>query len=824
MDTKQFAEIIVDIPAKKLDRIFHYRVPSFLSDRITIGMRVIIPFGPRTVEGYVLGFSDTAEVQDTRDIVDVVENEPLFNKDLLALAAWMSDRYMCSVVDALHAIMPAGTRMVRHKFVFPVGTPGLPVESLSKSLTDLELEVYKYIVKRGKTAYKEINKLYGDRVCRDSLKRLGDLGLVAGSGEMKAKIRPKLVQTVNPALPGEQISELILSIAAKAPRQAQVLKGILDIGACTVSELAAKTGAAPATVRELVKKGLLKISETQVFRGPGGAGSYPVTEPLQPTNAQARVLDNITRSIDRGQFETFLLHGVTGSGKTEVYLQAIAHCLKKGREAIVLVPEISLTPQMVERFKSRFGDRVAVLHSRLSTGERYDEWRQIKDGHYKIVVGARSAVFAPFARPGLIIIDEEHETSYKQEDSPKYHAREVAIARARLGNCVVILGSATPSMESYTRAIAGKYRLLRLDNRIRGLPLPPVSVVDLREEMRVGHRSMFSRLLIEKIHGAMDRGEQVILFLNRRGYSTFVVCRDCGLVMKCPKCNITLTLHAGANVLRCHYCDFVRKAPDICPKCSSRSIRHFGVGTQKVEEEIKKWFPNARVARMDMDTTRGKGSHEKILNDFKKGNIDIMVGTQMIAKGLDFPRVSLVGVITADTSLNLPEFRAAERTFQLLTQVAGRAGRSAIAGEVVIQTYNPEHYSIINASRHDYRNFYQAEMEVRAALEYPPYCSLLRIVVNGLEENSVVRGAEILAEKLRQSTAEYSLGVEQPLLGPSPAPISKLRNKYRWQICVRGKPGSLIRQLVRLEIKKLENDGCFADLRISVDVDPVNMM
>ncbi|MFA5881900.1 MAG: primosomal protein N', partial [Eubacteriales bacterium] len=529
MAIKPYAEVIVDVKAKKVDKVFHYRVPQKLLGRVTEGMRVIVPFGRRTVEGYILGFCDTPETagREIKEITDIIDEEPLLNHDLLTVARWMVDRYMCSMVDAIHAMMPAGFR----------------------------------------------------------------------------KVRPRFIQTIDLDVRGEELNDLIAALSVKAPKQAAVLKTVLAGGAFTGAELARLSGTTPSTVRELIKKGLLVTRQTAVRRDPYALRSFPETEPLNPTSEQKKALRKITGALDRGKHETFLLHGVTGSGKTEVYLQAIAHCLAKGRQAIVLVPEISLTPQMVERFKGRFGSLVAVLHSRLSTGERYDEWQQIKAGRVKVVVGARSAVFAPFADPGLIIIDEEHETSYKQEDNPKYHAREVAVARARLSGSAVILGSATPSLESYSRAVAGRYTLLNLNCRVSGRSLPVVNIVDLREEMHAGHRGIFSRLLLEQTQGVLERGEQAILFLNRRGYSTFVVCRECGLVMRCPKCSITLTLHAGDNVLRCHYCDFRRQAPDICPKCGSQSIRHFGVGTQKVEEEAAKCFPGAGVARMDTDTT-----------------------------------------------------------------------------------------------------------------------------------------------------------------------------------------------------------------------------
>ncbi len=444
---------------------------------------------------------------------------------------------------------------------------------------------------------------------------------------------------------------------------------------------------------------------------------------------QADVYETITRTVIARESKVFLLQGVTGSGKTEVYLQSIALCIEQGRQAIVLVPEISLTPQMVERFKSRFGDAVAVLHSRLSGGERYDEWRKIKERRVKVAIGARSAIFAPFEQIGLIIIDEEHESSYKQEETPKYHAREVAVKRARQHNAVVVLGSATPSLESFMAARRASLQLgggalLPLPQRALGRPLPPVEVVDMREELKDGNRSMFSRRLHSALQQCLERGEQAVLLLNRRGYSTFVMCRSCGYTAGCPHCDISLTYHQRTRMLRCHYCGHAERSPETCPDCGSEHIRFFGTGTQRVEEELVKLFPGIRVIRMDVDTTTEKGSHEKWLTQFGQHKADVLLGTQMVAKGLDFPLVTLVGVIAADSSLNLPDFRAAEKTFQLLTQVAGRAGRHHLPGQVVIQSYMPEHYSIQTAKLHDYDAFLEEELKHRRLLSYPPFCGL----------------------------------------------------------------------------------------------------
>ncbi len=822
MPEKLFAEVVVDITAKKLNKIFHYSIPERLRERLAPGVRVVVPFGRRTVGGYLLGFSETADVLQTKEIIDVLDEEPLLSADLMHLAEWMSEKYMCSKADAIRVMIPARTKG-SEKYISVSGNNDLFHEEKVNLLKAKEFEIFKYIYEKGIVSSKELSGHFGAKATAMILKKLNGLGLIIYTGEVDGINGPRLVQTVKTDAAGAEL-ETIIEGLSKSPKKASVLRIAATRGAMPVTELARLAGTTPSTVRELIKKGFLISGTSEIRRDPYGSKEFKETYPLQLTQSQKVVYKEIASAVASGQYQAFLLHGVTGSGKTEVYLQAIDYCLRKGRQAIVLVPEIALTPQMIERFKGRFGDLVAVLHSRLSAGERYDEWSRIKTNKVKVVVGARSAVFAPFDNPGLIIIDEEHEASYKQEDNPKYHARDVAAARAQACGSVVVLGSATPSIESYSRAKAGKYRLLTMGERVLGRPMPVVKVIDLREEIQAGNRSIFSRSLVDSMSTVLTRGEQAILFLNRRGYSTFVVCRECGLVMNCPKCSITLTHHAAENILRCHYCDYRRKAPDICPKCSSRSIRHFGIGTQRVEEEVLKLFPEAKVARMDMDTTTTKGSHERILGDFKKGRIDILIGTQMIAKGLDFPGVTLVGVVTADTALNLPDFRAAERTFQLLTQVAGRAGRGDTPGEVLVQTYSPDHYSVVNAQNHDYLSFYNEEIKIRKAFEYPPYSLLVRILIYGNEENSVIRGSQVLAYELEQILSLCKIGIDQPLLGPAPAPLSKLRDRFRWQICIKGKQGKNTRSIVKEAVAKAMDGQLFVNLGVSIDVDPVSMM
>ncbi len=493
----------------------------------------------------------------------------------------------------------------------------------------------------------------------------------------------------------------------------------------------------------------------------------------------------------------FLLHGVTGSGKTEVYLRAIQEVLAKGKEAIVLVPEISLTPQMTSRFKARFGPLVAVMHSALSSGEKYDEWRKIRRGEVKVVVGARSAIFAPFENIGIIILDEEHEGTYKQEDTPRYHAREVAIKRAEYYNCPVILGSATPSLESYARATKGVYTLLTLMKRAKNQALPEVAIVDMRKELKSGNRSMFSVALAEALRKRLEAGEQSILFLNRRGFSSFVLCRDCGTTVECPNCDISLTYHRANERLKCHYCGHEERVPLICPECESEHIRFFGTGTQKVEEEIANLFPEARVIRMDVDTTRRKGSHERLLRQFSEGKADILLGTQMIAKGLDFPNITLVGVLAADTTLHLADFRAAEKTFQLMTQVSGRAGRHELPGEVFIQTYSPEHYAIELAKEHHYEPFYNLEMAARRQYGYPPFYFVTLIQFTHEDVLKVADYASRAATFLQSN-----LSPDTVIIGPTAAAISRVNNRYRYQCLLKYKKEpkltETLQQLIRL--------------------------
>ncbi|MCK8817824.1 primosomal protein N' [Natroniella sulfidigena] len=647
------------------------------------------------------------------------------------------------------------------------------------------------------------------------------LKAIVPSGEQKVKTK----RVVRLAQSLEETEQIIEQIQSRAPKQAAVLSYLVEHPNANLimTELATEVDTTSGTVRRLKEKGLISYQWLEVKRNPYRATDFVQTEPLEPTIEQKVAIKEISTALAEANAKTFLLKGITGSGKTEVYLQVIAEALARGQQAIVLVPEISLTPQTIARFKGRFGEEVAVLHSQLSTGERFDEWRKIKAGEVKIAVGARSAVFAPFEDLGIIIIDEEHETSYKQGDHPKYHAREVAVKRAELNGAVTVLGTATPSLEAYYRAQTGDYQLLELPTRIDDRPLPPVEVVDMREELKAENRSMFSKLLQEKLARTLERNEQSIIFLNRRGFSTFVQCRECGHVMECEACDVSLTYHAQSNLLQCHYCDHKERNPDICPACESRYIKYFGLGTQKVEEQLGELFPEANTLRMDVDTTRRKGAYQQILSDFKRGKADILLGTQMVAKGHDFANVTLVGVITADTSLNFPDFRAGERTFQLLTQVAGRTGRGDKAGEVVVQSYTPEHYSIQLAKEHDYESFYDYEIEQRKGCLYPPYSHLINIIVAGEEEERVIKIANQLGVIINSDL--HNLDSEEVmLLGPVPAPLSKLKGEFRWQLILKGAELEELRQVSEESLEQLRDEESVETVRVSVDVDPIGML
>lgn len=822
------AKVIVDVPSRQTDRPFDYEVPEAMAGWIEVGSRVGVPFGGRVVQGFVTALADEADVDLDRlkPVAELLDPVPPLTVDLVALAEWMSVKYCCTWTAALQAMIPAALKGRAERYVSLARERGREAEEL------LPGELLRWLQSRGEVKLDALRQRFPE--CAAEVKEALRAGVLAERSAIRDRLSIRKVLTVYPPENREAARDALEQLPARAGKQRELLRLLLEKdGPVPLQALLAEAGASAGSVRALADRGIVRIEETEQERDPYAGREFATTSPLPLTEGQQHVYEQIAKAIESGEAGFFLLHGVTGSGKTEVYLQAIRHCLNQGRQAIVLVPEISLTPQMVERFKGRFGDAVAVLHSRLSNGERYDEWRKIREGRVRVAIGARSAIFAPFPRIGLIIMDEEHEASYKQEESPKYHTRDVAIRRARQHGAAVVLGSATPSLETYAAAHrpAGEGRstaLLPMPDRVGGRPLPPVEVVDMREELRSGNRSMFSRRLHDALAERLERGEQAVLLLNRRGYSTFVMCRTCGYTAVCPHCDISLTYHQKTRALRCHYCGHAELAPNRCPSCDGEHIRFFGTGTQRVEEELAKLFPGIRVIRMDVDTTTEKGSHEKWLKQFGNRQADVLLGTQMVAKGLDFPYVTLVGVIAADTSLNLPDFRAGERTFQLLTQVAGRAGRHHLPGEVVVQTYAPEHYAIEAAARHDYDSFVRHELRHRRAMGYPPFCRLILITMSHEELPLLAAESERFAEALRRLAA--GAGVLGPLdrpgpaafdvLGPVASPIARMKDRYRFQCMIKYRGSVDAPALVRQALASFADGPARSRVQFAVDVDP----
>ncbi|QIC48745.1 primosomal protein N' [Lysinibacillus sphaericus] len=795
------AEVIVDVSTYHVDRPFDYQVPPEWENVIEMGCRVKVPFGPRNVLGFVVGIKTETDVplNKLKSIAQILDMEPVLTAEMLQMAKWLKNQTICYEIDALQVMLPSALRAKYEKIVKLHEDQSIPNE------------VQVIFGKRQKANFKEFERagllpLLKPLVAQN---KVTIDNVVKQQGHVKEIRMVKITEEPN-------VIDKALKQSTRAVKQRLLLEWMeRHLGeVLSPQQICEEARVSSSVLESVIDKGAAQFTQEEVYRDPF-TKEVSRTQALQLTNEQEIALQAINEALEQQQAKTFLLHGVTGSGKTEVYLQAIQKVLNEGKEAIMLVPEISLTPQMTERFRSRFGEMVAVMHSGLSVGEKYDEWRKVQQGKVRVVVGARSAIFAPFTNIGLIILDEEHESTYKQEDSPRYHARDVAIWRSEYYNCPVILGSATPGLESFARAKKGVYTLLSLKLRALHQSLPTVFISDMREELRQGNRSMFSQSLIEAIRIRLEKKEQMVLFLNRRGYSSFVLCRDCGTVVQCPNCDISLTYHRTTEKLKCHYCGYEEHVPQICPQCQSDHIRYFGTGTQKVEEEIYKLFPEARVLRMDVDTTKHKGAHEEILAAFGEGQADILLGTQMIAKGLDFPNITLVGVLSADTSLHLPDYRAAERTFQLLTQVSGRAGRHDKPGEVIIQTYTPEHYAIELAKTQDYEPFYEREMFLRRRSSYPPYYYVALVQISHEDVMVAAEYAGRMADWLRGN-----LSNQVAIIGPTTASIARLQNRYRYQCLIKYKiEPNLIPVLQRL-LAMYRAEWIKQGILMTVDLDP----
>ena len=791
------AKIIVDVPLMQTDQPYSYKIPEEFKDMLEVGMRVHVPFGKanRLIQGIVLEIEqeNDAEVadDDLKEIAEVLDFSPVLTEEQLWLAEELRKSVFSYKISILKAMLPGFLNSSYDKILYPL--EGLSQkdrdrlfgsqESLAFSSLDLEKQAEMMrLTRKGllKLEYqaidqKKVKTQSWIQVNLDTLEKL----------EISNRAKKKL-----------ELREYLLAHLETVP-----LADLLE-------------HYSREQINFFVEHGAITIVQKEVQRSAAYFEGIESNQALELNPEQKQACEAVVGAIGK-KHPPFLLQGITGSGKTEVYLQIIQGALDMGKTAIVLVPEISLTPQMTERFIARFGEQVAILHSGLSNGEKYDEWRKVERGEAQVVVGARSAIFAPLKDLGVIIIDEEHEASYKQDSNPRYHARDVAILRVQYNRAALVLGSATPSLESRARAGKGVYQHLRLTKRANPLAsVPEVQLIDFRDYIGQNETSNFTPPLIEAIQDRLAKKEQVVLMINRRGYSSFVMCRECGTVDTCPNCDISLTLHMDTKTMNCHYCGFSKEIPHVCPNCQSRSIRYYGTGTQKAYDELTELFPEARILRMDVDTTRKKGSHQTLLDQFGKGEADILLGTQMIAKGLDFPNVTLVGVLNADTALNLPDFRSSERTFQLLTQVAGRAGRAEKAGQVLIQSYNPNHYAIRFAKDQDYEGFYAYEMGIRRQLGYPPYYFTIGITLSHKKEEEVLERAYQVMEILRSGLSDASI-----ILGPTPKPIARTHNLYHYQILIKyrleDELDSTLNQVLALTQER-EN----SELRLSIDHEP----
>jgi primosomal protein N' (replication factor Y) len=774
----KYAEVSVNSQIAQR-RTFSYSIPSNLS--IREGQAVLVPFGEKTLQGIVVELTAQPAVDDTREIIDIIDPEPLLSSPAISLARWISAYYLSPLFDAIALMLPPGFERPARTFI-TLGKSDVDISSLDED----QKRVINLLTGNDRVELKSLQKQLGQKKTATIISQLIRRNVLARSYELApVRIKPRIELYIS-QLGDKKLAEL-------TPKQSILIDYLKNQSSTTAwAEVRQKTGYSKAVADALEKKGLLKFETVEVRREPISYDGIQLSYPLMLTAEQQTAFKEITAALDipagKHSPSVFLLHGVTGSGKTEVYLQALAETVKRGKKGIVLVPEIALTPQTIERFAARFPHRVAVLHSKLSLGEQFDEWRRICQSEFDVVIGSRSAIFAPQPKIGLIVIDEEHEWTYKQDNSPHYHARNVALKLAELTGAVVVLGSATPDVETYYKAKNGDYKLLTLPERVVpvvGASLPAVEVVDMREELKSGNRGIFSRALTEAVNNAVAHHEQVILFLNRRGGATFIQCRRCGFVLRCSRCGVPLAQHIAENTLICHQCNLKVPVPHACPNCFSEQIKFLGFGTQKLEQEAGYIFPRARLLRWDSDSTGGKSSNEEILKKFRSGQADILIGTQIVAKGHDIPSVTLVGVVSADTALNFPDFRAGERTFQLISQVAGRAGRGSAGGKVIIQTYAPENYAVQAAARYDYTAFYEKEIEYRRKLHFPPFTSLARLLYTHVNDAACRQQAENMRDLLHTKIDTRGVaGIS--IIGPAPAYIHRLRGRYRWHIILRG--------------------------------------
>lgn len=819
-----FVQVVFPLPFRNA---FTYSVPKELCDMIKVGVRVVAPFGKRVLTGFIINVSETTELKEKiKPIRDVLDENSIFDEDSLKFYEWISEYYISSLGEALKNSVPYGTEIESKRKVVADKEFCAELLSKEKKQNSLKAKLLSILSQKEVISISQLQKEIKNKNLYSVLRGLEKLGALTVLNEIEsAKVRIKKAKHLRLKKSIDEIYQFLPEIEKSSPKQVVILLELLSSKEEVVlSELLKKTNSSASTINNLIKKGLIEIYEKEIDR------IYTETykedsKSIQLSQAQQNVINRISESIEQNKFETFLLHGVTGSGKTQVYIEVTKRTIEKGKSVIILVPEISLTPQITSRFFNYFGELTAVFHSRMSLGERYDTWRGITSGKFKIVIGPRSALFAPLKNIGLIVVDEEHDQSYKQHEIiPKYHARDAAIIRAKFNNCPIILGSATPSIESMYNALNGKYVLLELPERIDNAQMPIIKLVDVTiEKKKKRMESIFSKTLLDEINNRISKKENVIILQNRRGFATQVFCNDCGEVITCPDCSVSMVHHINKNILKCHYCGIVLPVPKACPLCGSLSLKFFGTGTQRVEDELEFYFPNLKIERVDSDSINKKGKLGEILNSFRKGEINILVGTQMVSKGLDFSNVTLVGVVSAETSLWIPDFRADERTFQLLTQVAGRSGRSEKRGEVIIQTQNSKNFVLQKVLQNDYKGFYEKEIILREKGEYPPFTRLGLIEIKDEKEDRARAAIFEFANYLKI----YDRGLK--ISPPTEAVIYKLKGNYRFQILIKSykkfdPSGKLLRNAILNSFIEFNQKSKFKDVKLLIDIDPQSIL
>lgn len=808
----KIARVAVENAVFTFDKEFDYLIPEQLESEAQRGCRVTVPFGNGNKKciGFIFDFADSSDSKRLKKITEVIDETPLLSDEMIQLARWIKDRTFCTLYEAAKAMLPTG---INHRMVASYSAnPEADPEKISK-LGETERELYDYLLKRG-TFIKADNafKALGIKNDFGLCEKLARKGLLLASFDAVRNLADLTVRMVRllPDTDGIKLTK----------KQKEIVDVLKDIGEASVKELCYFTGLTPAVVNALVKNGVAEFFEQTVINLPDFTKTVPCKEEIILSDEQKQAFDKLVSLSDADKASVSLLYGVTGSGKTSVYMSVIDSVLAKNKSVIVMVPEIGLTPQTLSLFCKRYGSQVAVFHSALSVRERLDEWQRVRNGDAKIIIGTRSAVFAPTDNLGLIIIDEEQEHTYKSEQTPRYNAIDVAKFRAAYNKCLLILASATPSVESYAAALSGRYELCTLTKRYGNAVLPDVVTVDMRTEEKTPESKAISKTLYNYLKNNLENGHQSILLINRRGFHTFAACNSCGAVVCCPYCSISMTYHSANNRIMCHYCGHSVPFSDLCPECGEHSVRYSGFGTQKIEQELALMLPEARIIRMDTDSTSGKNSHEKVLESFAKGEYDIMIGTQMVAKGLNFPNVTLVGVVSVDQQLYNDDFRSLEKTFSLLTQVVGRSGRGETAGSAVIQTLTPENEIIRLASKQDYDAFFKTEIRLRKGMVYPPYCDLCVLGFTGTDETIVRSAAREALELLRENSNGKYKGEKIIALGPMPARVARVNNKFRYRLIIKCRNSSNFRKMISEIIIAVGKDNRFSTVTVYADINP----